>query len=217
MTLTRQDVDLLADELDAVVDPGDASLYRPRYNIAPTDTHFVLVAEPQRTLRPAVWGFTSPDKSAPVINARAETITQRPLFRWALNKARCIVPGDGFFEWTGPAERRQPIWFHSPSGGLLLMAGLCAPGRDGQPAFVVLTTDANALVRQAHDRMPVILDADQAKKWLAGPSVELLAPAADQVLVGTPVSSRVNSVRNDDPSCLGPADQPPEPQLPLFK
>jgi putative SOS response-associated peptidase YedK len=215
MTLTRLDVESLAEELDAVIDDGDRALYRPRYNVAPTDVHFVLTGAERRQLRPAVWGLTSPERPAPVINARAETVQERALFRQALAQGRCVVPADGFFEWIGPAKARRPIWFHSPSGGLLLMAGLVAPGRDGEAAFVVLTTDANTVVRQAHGRMPVILDQEGARKWLAGPRLELLAPAADAVLVGTPVSSRVNDVTHDDPECLGPADQPP--QLSLFK
>ena len=93
-------------------------------------------------------------------------------------------------------------------------------GPDGRPQFVVLTTEANALVARVHDRMPALLGPAAAAQWLLQPAPELLAPAPDSLLVAEPVSPRVNDVKNDDPGCLAPAgdpEQPPsDPQIKLF-
>jgi putative SOS response-associated peptidase YedK len=148
------------------------------------------------------------------INARSETLEKRPAFRDAFKKRRCAVPADGFFEWTGPKEQRQPIWFHRPDGGLLLFAGLYEswqPAPDEwEPTFTIITTDANATLVPVHNRMPVILPDEVVDDWLHPRQDDLaalsglLVPARDGVLVGTPVSLRVNSVKNDDPACLEP-------------
>jgi putative SOS response-associated peptidase YedK len=130
---------------------------------------------------------------------------------------RCLVPADGFFEWHGPKHDRRPIWFHAPSNGLLLLAGLFSEQAQGLPTFTVLTTDANPVVVPIHDRMPVILEHGQALEWLETPSSEVLKPAREGLLVATAVSPRVNSVKNDDPSCLAPPSGPPgTDQLKLF-
>jgi putative SOS response-associated peptidase YedK len=219
MTLTRRELAELAGELDAFFDAEAAALYRPRYNIAPTDLHFVLRARPDgRHLEPLHWGMPGTGKrKGPLINARSESARFAEAFRGAFQGGRCVVPADGFFEWKTVGEgggqgrgnkgrgTRQPIWFHRPDGRLLLLAGLC----EGD-AFTVLTTAPNALIGQIHDRMPAILSPEEASAWLAAPSQKLLHPAPEGVLEGRPVSTRVNSVRNDDPACLDPPG--PEPQ-----
>jgi putative SOS response-associated peptidase YedK len=169
--------------------------------VAPTDLHFVLRLDgEQRRLQPAHWGFPpSVQGRGPLINARAESAAFKDAFRAAYVGGRCVVPADGFFEWKTTAEGRKPLWFHRPDGRLLLMAGLWEAGR-----FVVLTTGPNDLVREVHDRMPALLTPEEANAWLASPSQKLLHPAAEGMLEATPVSDRVNSVRNDDPECLAP-------------
>ena len=219
MTLTRADWDEVLLELtetlatagvgDIRADEGAAASYRPRYNVAPAQRHPILrtVGGPAR-LGFALWGLLARVRGkAPVINARAETVPFKPAFRDAFASRRCVVPADGFFEWkTGP-DGRQPLWFHRPDGKLLLLAGLFEeePETPDQPArtrFGVLTTAPNSLVAAAHNRMPALLSAGEAVGWLAKTDQHLLHPAPDNLLVATPVSLRVNSVRNDDPACL---------------
>jgi putative SOS response-associated peptidase YedK len=182
MTLKSKDLGAVAAELEAELDERDRAGWEAREHVSPTDTHPILVDRGRRKLVPTGWGFLVEGRS-PLINARAETLAER--FRGPLARGRCIVPADGFFEWTGPERRRRPVWFHSPTGGLLLLAGLWELGKDGQPLFVVITTEPNALVRPVHDRMPVLLDAARAREWLASPKPELLRPAPEEMLIAT--------------------------------
>ena len=228
-TLTRKNLEQLAASLDADVLPDDAPLYRPRYNIAPTDQHWILrTKREQRQLLAAKWGLvnswqTDAKGAFKQINARSESAPSRPAFRDAYVHRRCVVPADGFFEWTGTKEARRPIWFHPPQDDLLLFAGLYESWRDPktdawQRTFTILTTDANEIVAPVHDRMPVILPPERVDEWLHVPPREpeqesyakilrgVLAPADRGVLVATEVSRRVNSVQNDDEACLAPAN-----------
>ena len=204
----------------AGADEEAPSHYRPRYNIAPAQPHMVLRRfEGRARLCIGRWGMPArgPGRAAS-INARAETVASKPAFRQAFTSRRCVVPADGFFEWkTGP-EGRQPLWFHRPDGRLLLLAGLFdeeLPERTPSPAtrFAVLTTAANSMLAAFHNRMPVLLSPHEAATWLAEPDSGLLRAARDDLLVATPVSSRVNSIRHDDPECLAP---PRNVQLSLF-
>lgn len=206
MTLTKRELAEIAEELGAIFDPDSPFNYRARYNVAPTDVHPILRVEGgQRRLEPARWGMLGTGKSkAPLINARAATAPQKAAFREAYARGRCVVPADGFFEWKDSPQGRQPIWFHRPDGKLLLMAGLCWEGR-----FTVLTTEPNKLLAEVHDRMPAILTEPEAARWLATPTQEVLHPAAEGMLEARPVSTRVNSVKNDDPECLAPPGEGP--------
>src|SRR5690348_6605353 len=116
ITLTTPDVQAVARMLEAQVTPEAAAIYRPRYNAAPTDTHLIMTAG--RLLVPAVWGFPGGQ-----INARSEKRHRGE---------RVIVAADGFYEWTGPAKARQPIWFRPRDGGLLYLAGLSEVLPDGR-------------------------------------------------------------------------------------
>ncbi|HEX9577525.1 MAG TPA: SOS response-associated peptidase [Myxococcales bacterium] len=212
ITLTTPDVQAVAAMVEARVSPEDAALYRPRYNAAPTDRHWIV--EPGaagRVLLPAVWGF--PSSTGLLINARAESAERLPGFREAFARRRVVVPADGFFEWTGPRDHRQPIWFRPRGGGLLYLAGLAEQLPDGRIAFVVLTTDAAGPVARVHDRMPVLLPKERVQAWLEKPDSGLLIPAPEDFLTATEVSSRVNDVSNDDPACL---EEPRRQQLTLF-
>ncbi len=225
-TLTRKDFRQLAAELDASFDDAVTPLYRPRYNIAPTDEHWIVrEKQEQRQLLPARWGLVNTwakdmKGAARQINARAETVPVSRSFREAFEKRRCVVPADGFFEWIGAKEARRPVWFHAPDDALLLFAGLYEswrdPGTDAwKRTFTILTTEANGVVAPVHDRMPVVLPRDRVDAWLHVPVRNaqthadelraLLRPCAEEVLVATEVSRRVNSVKNDDPACLEPA------------
>lgn len=228
-TLTRKNLEELAASLGAEVMADDVPLYRPRYNIAPTDQHWILRSKrEQRQLLAAKWGLvnswqTDAKGAFKQINARSESAPSRPAFRDAFVHRRCAVPADGFFEWTGTKEARRPIWFHPPDDDLLLFAGLYESWHDPktdawQRTFTILTTDANEIVAPVHDRMPVILPPERVEEWLYVPPREpeqesyakilrgVLVPAASDVLVATEVSPRVNSVKNDDEACLAPAN-----------
>jgi putative SOS response-associated peptidase YedK len=214
MTLSKRDLDLVADELEAFYLTEVAGLYRPRWNVAPTDPHLVLRRSDahRRQLEVARWGFLGTGKKGPplLINARAESAASRPAFRAAFAGDRCVVPADGFYEWSGTGSARRPYWLHRADGRLLLFAGLhersaAAPGEVPLGRFTVLTTAANAMVARLHDRMPVILAPGDVDAWLAEGSPALLRPAPEATLVATAVSRRANSVKNDDPACLDPA------------
>ena len=217
-TLTYADLGAVVAELDALLDPAAAELYRPRYNIAPTQA--TIVARPRGdrpALVPAVWGFHRDGRL--VINARSETASSR--FAAAYQQGRCVVPADGFYEWTGTEGARRPLWFHTRSGAPLLMAGLFEEAAGAPPSFVVLTAAARPPVAAIHDRMPVLHSPEGARRWILGQPPRALAPD-DVPLVGLPVSPRANSVAHDDPACLSPP--PPEPpegtsgkQLGLFR
>ncbi|MGH1345442.1 MAG: SOS response-associated peptidase [Nannocystales bacterium] len=229
-TLTTADYVSVGQALDADFNPSLAQAYQPRFNVAPSDAHWIVCLEPEAP-RPAVargtWGFPSP--RGPMINARSETMHVRPTFRDAVWTHRCGVVTNGFLEWSGPKGARQPYWFHRPDDAPFVFAGLYRD--DVSPSsgevsrnFTVLTTRPNPLVAPHHDRMPVILDARGADAWLrwsprartpeaVGELSEFLQPIADDWLVSTPVSRRVSDVRNDDPECLDPIDPPaPAPE-----
>lgn len=220
-TLTHN-AEQLAEELGVPVE--SLADYRPRYNIAPTDAHWIVrMKYEDREVLPARWGLVNAwaqdrKRAALQINARAETVRTNRAFRDAFQRRRCVVPADGFFEWVGAKATRRPVWFHRADGGLLLYAGLYeswqpAPGV-WERTFTIITTDANAVVEPIHNRMPVILLNDAIDAWLhmreENPDklLALLRPPPDDLLIATPVSPRANSVKHDDPGVLEEADQP---------
>jgi putative SOS response-associated peptidase YedK len=222
-TLTREDARQLA--LDLGVDRESLRGYRLRYNIAPTDQHWIVRTKYEdRELLPARWGLVNSwakdsKRAAAQINARADTLASRAAFKEAFAKRRCVVPADGFFEWTGPKTARQPIWFHRTDGGLLLFAGLYESWQP-QPdkwerTFTIVTTAANKTMEPIHDRMPVILTEDVVDDWLYPKEqaverlAQLLVPAPADLLEATPVSTRANSVKNDDLGVLEPTGSLP--------
>jgi putative SOS response-associated peptidase YedK len=217
-SLTEKDIGVVADALAAHYDDELVAAHKPRYNIAPTQAAPIVTLEDKgRLISLAAWGFLEPGRKLS-INARSETVASRPGIRDAFASRRCVVPADGFFEWRGEKSARQPIWFHRRDGKPIFFAGLWQAGTNGAPTFLVLTTKPNDLVSPVHDRMPAILTTEQAGEWLKRPDVRLLGPVPDDYLVATAVSSRVNDVKNDDPSCLAPAeaDALRKPQLPLL-
>lgn len=202
-------------EVDEVV----AEALPPRYNVAPTAiVPAVARGRSGRRLGTMSWGLVpswaaSPTSGPRPINARAETLADKPLFAEALDRRRCVIPADGFYEWRTTADgAKQPLYISAADGSLLAFAGLWerwqGPGFSPLVSCAIVTTAANDTVRPLHDRMPAVLVADTWKEWLE-PSLHdrrglqsLLQPAPPGVLAVTPASSRVNSVANDGPELL---------------
>lgn len=200
---------------------------QPRYNFAPTQTA-PAVRLNEAGEREAVllrWGLIPVwAKDAKIgsqcINARADTVQTKPAFRSAYKARRCLIPASGYYEWTagdGPKAPKQPWLMRRPDGAPITFAGLWERwrGDDKLPGpvetFTIITTDANAKTASKHDRMPVILDPRDFGAWLDVKNErasELLRPAPDELLEVVPVSTRVNSVKNDDPGLVEPVKLP---------
>ena len=145
------------------------------------------------------------------INARAETVATTPAFRGPYkSKRRCLIPGCGFYEWQKHPAGKQPYYITSADGSLLAFAGLWdiwkKPDGEALTTFTIITTDANELVSQLHNRMPVILDLEDYQKWLeADDPRELLKPCPVETLQCFPVSTRVNTPKNNALDLIAPA------------
>jgi putative SOS response-associated peptidase YedK len=198
---------------------GAARNLPARYNIAPTqDAAVVRFGRDGRGLDFLRWGLVpawAKDDSlaARMINARAETVAEKPSFRAAYRQRRCLVPADGFYEWRGPKGAKQPYRILAPGGGLFAFAGLWERWEKGggEPleSFTIITCEANAKLQALHHRMPVILDPADFDRWLAPDLAAnevqaLLRPAPDAAVEFHPVSRHVNNARNDDPACIEP-------------
>jgi putative SOS response-associated peptidase YedK len=188
----------------------------PHYNIAPTQLVPIVRREPatsERRIDLFKWGLvpswaSDPEMGARMINARAETLAEKPSFKGAFRSRRCLVPADGFYEWRKIGGRKVPYLIRRPDGRPFAFAGLWEHWKGPSGAIdscTIITTSPNELMRPIHDRMPVIVDDEAFDAWLdpGTPSEalrELLRPAPDGRLVAFPVSTRVNSPSNDDPS-----------------
>jgi len=221
-TLTVVDYPTLAESLGVEAKPECAALYKPRWNLAPTDPHWILrLAESgKRELEPARWGLVNEwakdrSRQAQQINARAEEVAKKPAYREAYRKRHCLVPVDGYYEWVGPPKRRMPIWFHRADDGVMLLAGLWEDWKnkasgEARRTFTVLTRDAKGLSANYHDRMPVIVPRAYEDTWLLTGTTEEPPAWPDYVepeLMAKEVSRRANSVKNDDASVLGPPER----------
>jgi putative SOS response-associated peptidase YedK len=207
----------------------------PRYNIAPGQPVAAVRwsrSAGRRVLELRHWGLVPAWAEDPaignrLINARAETASERPSFRDPLRRRRCLIPADGFYEWQAAgalAKRKLPHWIGLARGGPFAMAGIWSRWRPkdelgAEPLYscAILTTAANAAVAPLHDRMPVILPREAEARWL-DPALDddvdallaLLQPIAPDALASHPVSARVNSVKNDDASLLDPSSEDPQ-------
>lgn len=192
----------------------------PRYNVAPSQDVLAVVGAPDgRRIGRLRWGLVGarekdPKASRRPINLRSETVAARPPLRELLARRRCVVPADGFYEWSGEGPARRPWHLRERSGGLLAFAGLWDrwTGAEGTDLLTVaiLTGPPNDLVRAIHDRMPVILDGETLERWLDPGARDPAALAAElrpfpaERLEAFPVSRDVNSPRNDAPSLVRP-------------
>lgn len=193
----------------------------PDYNVAPTkEVHAVLVRHGTRQLRVLRWGLVpswAPDArdAARLINARIETVAERPAFRSALRRRRCLIPADGWYEWaTGPDDRgRQPYFITPTDGSLLAFAGLYE-WREGLLSCAILTAAATGELRAVHDRMPIAVQRSRWAAWL-DPALDeperLLAVPPEDLLAGLevrPVGPAVGNVANNGPSLTAPRADP---------
>ena len=208
------------------------------YNVAPTNDIYGVVADPDGSLRLEVfhWGLIPSwakerKIGAKMINARAETLAEKPAYKSVFKNRRCIIPMDGFYEWKAGTEggpvttkgkpAKQPMYIHSQNGEPLAVAGLWSVWKDPEAgegddrwlhSATVVTTSANGTMSPVHDRMPVILPKSLWEEWL-NPNMhdtdrlsQLLLPAADDLLTMHPVSTDVNNVRNKGAELTEPID-----------
>lgn len=192
----------------------DQPNFPPRANIAPTQPiGIVRLEQGERRFVLVRWGLVpawakEPAKLPLLINARAETIAGKPAFRSAFRRRRCLVPADGWYEWQarGPKTPKQPYFIRPRVAAPIAFAGIwdhvtTADGSEMESAAIV-TTDASAALASIHDRMPVVIGAEDFTRWLDPASeVEdmqsLLRPVADEAFEAVPVSTRVNSIANE--------------------
>lgn len=198
--------------------------WSPRYNVAPTQPVPVIRQHPKETVRELSlmrWGLIpswSKDSSvaASMINARSETAATKPAFRDALKSRRCLIPADGFYEWTRTGKTKQPYCFEVNEGELFAFAGIWDRWKDPSGNWMktssILTTTPNAVTSAVHDRMPVILDPDAYDLWLdpgmqnVAAVSDLLKPHNARLMRCYPVSTRINHVANDDEACSAPVE-----------
>jgi len=196
--------------------------FLPRFNIAPTQKAPILrrAEGSERTWDEVRWGLVPPwakdiGWGSRMINARGETVAEKPAFRSAVKRRRCLVPADGFFEWVkGPADK-QPHYIQFTDGRPFAFAGLWerwTKGAEPLDTFTIITTVPNDLVAPLHDRMPVILPPSLFDEWLAPGALEasrlkdLLVPHPAEAMEVFPVDTYVNSPANDDEGCLRRVD-----------
>lgn len=190
--------------------------WAPRYNIAPTQEVLAARNDGSNEIVALRWGLVphwARDLSVgqKLFNARAETLAEKPAFREALQRRRCVIFADGFYEWTGPKAKRQPYRFTVSDGAPFAFAGLWerwGPRDARVESCTIVTCSPNALLAAIHDRMPAILEDDAIDTWLHGEvadAVGVLVPCDPARMAQTPVTPEVNRADFDDPRCIEPA------------
>jgi len=213
--------DLLT-QFEVTQTPVDASMIAPRYNVAPTQPVVVVRGTPsnQRELTFLQWGLIpswAKDHKigSRLINARSETVAEKPSFRAAFKRRRCLVLADGFYEWQKLNGKKQPTYIHMADRKPFALAGLWeswhSPDGGVIDTCTILTTTPNELMQPIHNRMPVILEPEDYNTWLFPGSqpnlaMHLLRPFSDEKMVAYPVSTWVNSPAHDDGQCIVPQE-----------
>jgi putative SOS response-associated peptidase YedK len=189
----------------------------PRYNIAPSQKVLSLISnngnrKAGETLWGLVPGWANTNKWKPLINARSETLLEKPSFRSLVHKKRMVIFSDGFYEWKQEEEGKVPVRFQLKSEQPFVFAALWDRSSDGQVTSTILTTAANDLVHPVHNRMPVMLsDNEKIEKWLNTDKYsfeeasEILTPFPEEDMKSFQVSQLVNSPKNDVEECINPA------------
>lgn len=192
---------------------------RSRFNVAPSQTMPVVVMREKTELVPMEWGLVphwakDPGTARRPINARAETLAERPMFRGLIKHNRCLVPASGFYEWRKDGGRKTPYYLRLKGEEIFAFAGLYDVWHDADGSalatYTIVTTAANEIVAPIHDRMPVILMREDEERWIARdpPQQEelhdLLGQYPAREMEAYPVSTRVNSPVSDDPDLIEP-------------
>jgi putative SOS response-associated peptidase YedK len=209
------DAERVREDLGIVQMPAD---FTPRFNVAPTQPIAVVADADTRAAEWMRWGLIpswakDPSIGSKLINARAETVNEKPSFRAAFAKRRCLILADGFYEWqkgAGAKGRSQPYYFRREDGKPFAFAGLWEfwKSPEGEPirSATIITTAANDLVRPVHERMPVMLSSDALWGWLEGASeselLALLKPYPPEQMMRFPVSPMVNRPEYDRPDLI---------------
>jgi len=215
-TLTK-DMQSIIEEL-AIEEWENPDNYLPNYNIAPTQNSPILIDNGKRIIKTMRWGlmpsWAKDDKfGAKMINARIETLTEKPSYRNLVSSNRCIVITDGYYEWKKEGDRKIPFYIKNPDNKLLTMAGLYDVWKDPKgkliPTYTVITKASEDIIAEIHGRMPVILPQAHLDIWIKtemASSTEAieLAKTAKPKLEKYPVSTFVNSVRNNSRDCIKP-------------
>ncbi len=193
-----------------------------RYNVAPSaglDVLYAAIDSPSNETTPVTahdtmhWGLVPPWAKAgqfkrPLINARSETVREKPSFRHLVDGHRALVPITGFYEWLRKGDSRQPYYFHAADNTALLLAGLYQENAKGEREITLLTTAANDTMAAVHHRMPVIIKPDDALVWLSdqpAPLIDsLMQPAANDYLAFYEVGNYVSNARNEGEQCMEP-------------
>ena len=188
-----------------------------RYNVAPSQPVPVITANGARCLDAYRWGLIPSWAKEPgggIINARAETLAEKPSFKAALARRRCLIPADGFFEWKKEESGRQPFHIRLKAGDLFAIAGLWEvwESPEGAPLHTcaIITVAPNEVLAPLHNRMPAILRPEEEAAWLdpavkSAEALQLLRPYPADRMEASPVSRRVNAPTLDDPACILPA------------
>lgn len=208
---------------------ADRPNFPPRDNIRPTEPIAVVLLDESgaRRFRLMRWGLLPPFAKDPkkfptLFNARSEDVLQKPSFRNAVRRRRCLIPADGFFEWTGPKGHRRPYNIRPKAGQLMAFAGLFESWSDPAGGVIdtatILTCAANGTVGALHDRMPVVLDPAQFDDWLdvtgisAEEALAMCGPAADDLLKATEVLREARKTQANDPD-KPKKEEPPQLRL----
>jgi putative SOS response-associated peptidase YedK len=194
--------------------------FPPRYNVAPTQPIAVVrLIDGKRQFALMRWGLLpswvkDPKNFTLLINARGESLTEKPAFRAAMKRRRCLIPADGFYEWKATGARKQPHYVRAKSHGPLAFAGLweswTGPNGEELETAAIVTTRANETLKSLHERMPVIVPPDAFDVWLDCANVDaetasaLIAPAPEGLLEAYEVSTAVNRTANDNPKLVEP-------------
>jgi putative SOS response-associated peptidase YedK len=195
--------------------------FPPRYNVAPTQPiPIVRLSDGKRRYALVRWGLLpawvkDPRGFSLLINARGESVLDKPAFRNAMKRRRCLIPADGFYEWKNEGKLRRPFYAHPKDGEPMALAGLwetwTGPNGEEMDTAVIVTTQANRTLSSLHDRMPVIVPPEAFDFWLDCDKVDavtataLFTPAPEDLLAVHEVSAAVNKVANDTPELIGPA------------